>query len=258
MPEEDPYSRVDYRRFVAWPERVRRESPFLMSILETAPDRSVIDLGCGTGEHSRYLAGKGFRVLGLDRSESMLAKAREEPLPPNLRFVLAEIREFEAKVTGKFGAALCLGNTLVHIQEREELELALKQIAGVLEPAGVFLFQILNYERVFKHGIRHLPINFRREEKGEIIFLRLMEPLGEGRVRFCPTTLRYDPGADPPVELVRSRTIELRGWTREELFPVLERTGFAVESVHGDMQGGLLEPHASQDLVVVARLRHGP
>ena len=25
---DDPYSRVDYRRLIAWPERIRREAPF--------------------------------------------------------------------------------------------------------------------------------------------------------------------------------------------------------------------------------------
>ena len=74
---DDLYSRVDYRRFVAWPKRIRREAPFLMEVLEKAPTRSVIDLGCGTGEHCRFLAGEGFEAVGLDRSASMLANAQE-------------------------------------------------------------------------------------------------------------------------------------------------------------------------------------
>ena len=250
-PGEDPYSRVDYRRFVAWPERIRREGPFLKEILERAPQRSVIDLGCGTGEHSRFLAGEGFQALGLDRSESMLAKAREKPLLPNLQFVLGDIQNLGEVVKGRFGAAISLGNVLVHLTSRQELGQAFNSLAQVLEPSGIFLFQILNYERLFEKNIRHLPLNFREEEDGEIIFIRLMEFLEEGRIRFCPTTLKYDPQLDPPVQVVRTRMTEIRGWRRKDLTPLLQSAGFSIQSVHGDMKGGPFEPGTSHDLIMV-------
>ncbi len=250
---DDPYSRVDYRRFVAWPERIRREGPFLMEVLGRAPQRSVIDLGCGTGEHSRFLAGEGFQALGLDRSETMLAKAQEKPLPPNLQFVLGEIQNLEAVVNGRFGAAISLGNVLVHLTELQELERAFASLAHVLESGGIFLFQILNYERVFEKNIRHLPLNFRQEEDGEIIFVRLMEFLDEGRIRFCPTTLKYNPKVDPPVQVVRTRMTEIRGWRQADLLPLLQSVGFRILSIYGDMKGGPFEPGISHDLVVVAQ-----
>jgi 2-polyprenyl-3-methyl-5-hydroxy-6-metoxy-1,4-benzoquinol methylase len=86
MPD-DPYSRVDYRRFVAWPQRIEREWPFLQKVLGSAPSRRVLDLGCGTGEHARFLATKGFSVVGIDASESMLAKAREGSTPAGVELV---------------------------------------------------------------------------------------------------------------------------------------------------------------------------
>ena len=50
---------------IAWPARIRRESPFLEAALADLPDRSVADLGCGTGEHARHFAALGFRGLGV-------------------------------------------------------------------------------------------------------------------------------------------------------------------------------------------------
>lgn len=38
--------------------------------------RRTLDVGCGTGRWSRVLAARGADVLGVDRSESMLAEAR--------------------------------------------------------------------------------------------------------------------------------------------------------------------------------------
>ncbi len=254
-PAEDPYARVDYRRLIAWPERLRREAPFLLQTLSRGPQRSVIDLGCGTGEHSRFLASEGFRVVGLDSSESMIARAREPAPLEGLRFLQGDIREVDELLDQRFGVAICLGNTLVHFLERGELERAARAVSTVLLEDGLFILQILNYTRIFAENIRHLPLNFRAgtAEGEEVVFLRLMESLGGGRVRFCPATLRYRPGADPPLEVVSSRVVELRGWQRDELTAILDAAGLETIAVHGDMQRGDFDPKRSHDLVVVVR-----
>jgi SAM-dependent methyltransferase len=41
------------------------------------PVKRVLDLGCGTGGHAARLAERGYAVVGVDRSEDMLARARE-------------------------------------------------------------------------------------------------------------------------------------------------------------------------------------
>lgn len=40
-----------------------------------SPERSVLDIGCGTGHFTRWLAEQGFRATGVDISRSMLAEA---------------------------------------------------------------------------------------------------------------------------------------------------------------------------------------
>ena len=75
MQPDDPYSRVDYRRLIAWPERIEREWPFLQKTF--GGGGRLLDLGCGTGEHSRFLASKGFDVTGVDSSPAMIEKRPE-------------------------------------------------------------------------------------------------------------------------------------------------------------------------------------
>jgi len=41
------------------------------------PIKSILDLGCGTGNHAILLARRGYRVTGVDLSADMLAHARE-------------------------------------------------------------------------------------------------------------------------------------------------------------------------------------
>ena len=253
---DDPYSRVDYRRIVGFPQRIQRESSFLIKTLTTAPNTRIIDLGCGTGEHCRYLSSQGFWTLGLDRSMTMLDKAMEKYLPPNLNFIQGELKEVSTLVNRSFGAAICLGNTLVHLTERAELEKTFTSLAKILETNAIFLFQILNYEPIFEGRVRYLPINFRRDKDGkEAIFLRIMEPLSKGWINFCPSTLQYDAMSDPPLQIVKSRTIKLRGWRRKDLEPLLEHSGFQIESIHGGMEFEAFQTLESQDLVVITRKR---
>ena len=38
----------------------------------------ILDIGCGTGRHSIELTKRGYKVTGIDLSDSLLAKAREK------------------------------------------------------------------------------------------------------------------------------------------------------------------------------------
>jgi glycine/sarcosine N-methyltransferase len=253
MTPDDPYSRVDYRRLVAWPERIEREWPFLRQVLG---DRGrVLDLGCGTGEHSRFLGSKGFDVVGVDSSPSMMAKALDSPMPVNVRFVAGDIADVADLVDGTYDGAICLGNTLPHLTEPAVLRRFVAGLRSRLRPGAPFLLQVLNYDRILDRNQRFLPLNVKAEEdgNGEIVFLRLMTPRADGSVVFTPSTLRYRPGGDPPLEVVASRNVLLRGWRRRELEEALEGGGFAERVLYGTVGDVAYSPVESTDTVIVAR-----
>lgn len=250
----DPYSRTEYRRLIAWERRIEREGPFLAGLLAEAPDRSVLDLGCGTGEHVAWFATEGARTVGLDRSESMIEAAREHEAKGAGRFVLGDALEADRLLADEapFGMAICLGNMLPHLQGEGELDRFLAAAHGVLAEDGLLLVQLLNYRRIVEQGIRHLPVNVRDGDEGrEIVFLRLMQPRPDGRMLFFPTTLELDPESEEPIRLKTTRRVELRAWTADDLVTRGERAGFRI-ALHGDMLGGAFDPLGSQDLVVVA------
>ena len=250
----DPYARSEYRRLIAWNARIEREGPFLVRLLESAPDRSVLDVGCGTGEHTAFFAREGARAVGLDRSESMVTQAREHEARGEGRFVLGEATHAAAVLAkeSRFGMAICLGNTLPHVLDVAELVSLIESVHELLLPGGLFLLQILNYRRLLDQDIRHLPVNFRAgEAEKEVVFLRLLRRQSHERILFFPTTLVLDPESSEPVSVERSRRVELRPWTAEDLRPVFEQIRFEVQE-HGDMQGGEFAAQESQDLVLVA------
>jgi SAM-dependent methyltransferase len=252
MKPDDPYSRVDYRRLVAWPQRIEREWPFLARAL--GESGRLLDLGSGTGEHSRFLASKGFEVVGMDSSPAMLAKASDTPLPPNLTFVEGDIADVEHLVSGAFDGAICLGNTLPHVRDRATLVRLLTGLRARLRPGAALVLQVLNYDKVLDTGQRVLPLNFRQDEgEGDVVFLRLMTPRPDGTVVFTPSTLRYRPDGDPPLEVVATRNVQLRGWRRRELEEALEAGGFPRRDVFGTVGDVPFDPSQSPDTVIVAR-----
>jgi SAM-dependent methyltransferase len=249
---EDPYSRVDYRRLVAWPQRIEREWPFLERAL--GQSGRVLDLGSGTGEHSRFLASKGFDVVGIDSSPAMLAKATDTPLPSNLTLLGGDITNVEQLVSGVFDGAICLGNTLPHIRDGAALIRFACGLRRRLRPGAAFVLQVLNYDKVLDSGQRSLPLNFRKDaDEGEVVFLRLMTPRPDGTVVFTPSTLRYRPDGVPPLEVVTARNVELKGWRRREIEDALETAGFCRREVFGTVGDVPFDAAQSPDTVIVAR-----
>src|SRR5207245_8879547 len=71
------------------------------------PISRVLDLGCGTGNHAFPLASRGYEVVGIERSESMLAQACNKlahaPTTPKLSYRAGDIRS--VKLDREFDAA---------------------------------------------------------------------------------------------------------------------------------------------------------
>jgi SAM-dependent methyltransferase len=246
----DPYSRLSYRRLIAWPARIQREAPFLREVLAGSPSRRLLDLGCGTGEHARFLQAEGFEVTGVDASEAQLAQAREAG--PGPEFVKGDLSALGEAVGGSFGGAIALGNGLPHLFA-EGMARFLAGLAGLLLPGSPVLFQLLNYDRILEQRITSLPLNVREDDAERVVFLRLMDPRPDGTVLFNPTTLRWRPGEEPPVEVVTGKNVVLKGWRRAELEAALADSGFRIEEVFGGMKRESWDAAASSDTVVLAR-----
>lgn len=246
----DSYGRLAYRGLIAWPERLQREAPLMQRALADAPSKRILDLGCGSGEHTRFLTSLGFDVTGVDVSPAQLEAAREAD--PTGRYVEAGLTGLAAAVAPGQGGAICLGNTLPHLCEEAEVRAFFSGLAQCLAPGAPFLLQLLNYDRILDRGERTFPLVLRPgESKDEDrLFLRLMTHHGGGRITFTPAHLRYRPGSEPPLELLSAETVHLRGWRRAELETMAEDSGWQVREAFGTMTGEAWSPTAS-DLVLV-------
>jgi len=105
--------------------------------------KSLLDLGCGTGRHDLLLAGLGFEVTGVDRSEEMLAVALSQQstlnsFPASLNFVHGDIRTVRLERT--FDAVISLFHVMSYQTTNEDLRAAFATAREHLKPGGLFIF----------------------------------------------------------------------------------------------------------------------
>jgi glycine/sarcosine N-methyltransferase len=252
---DDRYANFDYSRLIAWDERLKREWPLFEELFGSAPSKRILDLGSGTGEHARFLASKGFDVTGVDSSAAMLEKSRAGD-DAGVRFLEGDLRDIASVVDTSFGAAYCIGNVLPHLSEEDDLARLAAGLRRVLLPGAPFLLQMINYDRIEAKKERALPLTFLPDpddKEATIIFLRTMDLQPGGRVIFMPATFRQRSDRDPPIELLSSRRVEIRGWRRSQIESVFRAAGFASIEALGSYQKAPFDPVESRDLILVAR-----
>jgi SAM-dependent methyltransferase len=58
------------------------DEPVMHQIIDAVAPGDALDAACGTGRYAEYLAGRGHRVVGVDSSPDMLARARARAPSP--------------------------------------------------------------------------------------------------------------------------------------------------------------------------------
>ena len=113
------------------------EETVVHGLVRSVPPGRALDAACGTGRHAQHLTGLGHRVLGVDLSPDMLARARARV--PQAEFKTGDLRELPAQ-EGSFDLIVC-GLALAHLPE---LDQPARELARVLAPGGRLVVSVLH------------------------------------------------------------------------------------------------------------------
>lgn len=216
-----------------------REVAFLADWLDAPAGGHLLDAPCGHGRHAVRLAKAGYRVTGIDLSDTLLATARERAGDLPVFLHKADMRQIP---TGeRFDGAYCLGNSLAML-DRSGLAVFFRALASAMTPgARLVLDSALAAESLlpgFEERI-WMPV-------GDALMLveQCYDPI-EGRLDATYTVVR-DGRQDsrPAVHWIVSVS---------ELRVVLDAAGFDVVAVLGDFNGGPFSLGDEQAILVAER-----
>lgn len=117
----------------------------------------VLDVGAGTGGYAAALAAKGAMVEALE-IESMvpyLQKSAHKHGFTAWDMGMEQVQQLEA---GSYGLVYCIGNTLVHLENQDQVTSFLRNCRRLLLPGGTLILQIVNYDRIFENNLTELPV----------------------------------------------------------------------------------------------------
>lgn len=223
------------------------------------PGGAVLDACCGPGRHSLELARRGYRVTGIDITESYLEAAREsaeawdiadrqkgDDAPGSMggraRFVRADVRGYRGR--GAFDLALNLYTSFGYFADPRDDLRALKALRSSLRPGGSLILEMNGKETAardfveseeFERGGWHVRTEYAVVGAWEGLRNRWILSRDKERV---------------------DRSFTLRLYSGVELAGALAAAGFSGIRIYGGL-GGSPYDHAAASLVALA-FRPGP
>jgi SAM-dependent methyltransferase len=136
-----------------WAETCHRDAQFIFNQLGGREGMTLLDVGCGDGNHAVELAKLGVYVTGVDNSLSQLLAAAQNKENAELEegrveFIHGDMRRLPRD--REFDAVICIGTTLGYFEEDQNW-LCLQEMHDRLVPGGRLLVHVFNRDFVAPH-----------------------------------------------------------------------------------------------------------
>jgi SAM-dependent methyltransferase len=110
--------------------------------------RTLLDVGCGTGEHVKHLNARGFVADGLDIDPALVAVARRKV--PTAQFFEGDMSGFE--LPNRYDVVVCLFSSIGYLQTLARVTSALERFRDHLAPNGLVIVEPWSSPGVLRVG----------------------------------------------------------------------------------------------------------
>ncbi|MCT4638755.1 MAG: class I SAM-dependent methyltransferase [Bacteroidales bacterium] len=207
---------------------------------------NILDIGCSTGGFSEYITDKGAIPYGIDLNDEMLSIAKgrvRSEISGN--FVSASMLDVDKVFNNvDFDLAFSVGNTVAHLTDIDQLNRLFASVKSVLKPDGLFVIQVVNYNRYDVDRETKLPIidNDKIRFEREYCWKRT-----DGRVNF--DTVLTDKSTN---QQITNREV-LTPFLPEEIIRQAKDNGFGVVDTFGAFNRTEFDPENSFAFILVVK-----
>lgn len=203
------------------------------------PQSSLLDMACGAGRHAVVFAKMGFNVTAVDLSQRLLSEAKKNAFNAEviIDFVLSDIMDY--KVIKKFDLAVNLFTSIGYFEDDEENYAVIKKAYNMLNESGYFILDYFNKDFLMKNliptsvlSLNGLRIVQNRSIKGKRVVKKIIiEKNG----------------------LIEEFYESVRLYSYDEMWNIINETGFTVIKIFGDFNGNEYEKETSPRLIFFAK-----
>jgi SAM-dependent methyltransferase len=230
----------DYAPFYDWENARtlgRRDVPFWRTLALQA-DGPVLELGCGTGRIALPLGRAGADVIGIDRSEPMLARARvrvrKARLRSRVRLVRGDIRHLPFRA--RFPLVVAPYGILQSLLRERDLKATLEAVHAALEPGGTFGMELVADLPSWREYRKRVSLaGWRRRPGGSHV--TLVETVRQDRARKLTIFDQEFTERRGRARRTHRFSLSFRTLTVPQMARRLEKAGFEISALLGDYRG---------------------
>ena len=121
------YHRKNYKEETAFIEKI-------ISEYKKTDGVSLLDIGCATGNHLKFLS-KKYDCVGLDKNKYLLDVAKNKKI--KAQFICADMVDF--RIDQKFDVVICLFATISYLTNKQDQVLTINNISEHMSSGGIFI-----------------------------------------------------------------------------------------------------------------------
>jgi ubiquinone/menaquinone biosynthesis C-methylase UbiE len=249
----------DYADYYDWENAQtvgRRDIEFWQRMAATFGRRvkPILELGCGTGRVAIPVAKSGATVIGIDRSESMLARGRKRVrrsrIASRVKLIRGDIRHLPFP-DRSFPLVMAPYGILQSLLDERVLSATLKEVTRVLTKRGTFGLELVADLPAWEEYSRHTSLRGKRGPNGKPIVL--IESVTQDRKKHITRFEQEFVEGRGKTASRKKFTLAFRTLSVPQMVQRLEKAGLEVSALLGDYQGGPWDLRADVWIILARR-----
>jgi SAM-dependent methyltransferase len=210
----------------------------LLEYLRPSADATMLDVACGRGRHSKYLADKGYTVTGIDLSIYSINIARKLE-NDHLSFFQHDMRmPFRVNY---FDFVFNFFTSFGYFDTQRENENALRTLKNALKPGGTLVLDYLNSSFVASHLVPE-----ETKEKEQVVF-DIQREINDHKF------LKQIDILDRSRKQRACYTESVNAYTKEDFEAMFARQGLQITDIFGDYYFNNYDEQRSPRLIIIAK-----